>query len=327
MDNNVIEVTFFLVEAALIWLVIIGNGTTIIVQSLNRSLFDEVSSHLIVNLTIADLFIGLAYLHMVVIFLTNPANKYACLVCVSCMHFAITASFYATLAIAINRYVAIVYPLKYTKYVARRMVNAMIVASWCAAVLISSVLLYWNNYDPEKGNCKDAVPKLYYEVIWTPNFMVTWFSIFVLYLEIAKATRAHMERSKARSRGTTEGNNTSDKSSNLVFLFLGCFTICWLPHVVTRLLKLSLHLDDRSTTMIIVNQTSVLMAMSNGVINPLIYAWKTPAYREAYQRVFKPKALNDNNHNNNLEVRTNPDVSTTRISRMWLRFSTDDINV
>ncbi|XP_014207092.1 glucose-dependent insulinotropic receptor-like [Copidosoma floridanum] len=165
MADHTNLVLFWLIEAVLAVIIIIANGMTIIVLSLSRRLSRGYSNHLVLNLSIADLCTGFAYLYVSLtnftVLANNPMNKYACLLRMSSYYCAIAASFYATLAIAINRYVAIVYPLKYTKYVARRMVNAMIVVSWCAAVLISSVPLYWNNFDPEKGNCKNIISNIH----------------------------------------------------------------------------------------------------------------------------------------------------------------------
>ncbi|XP_023246622.1 trace amine-associated receptor 6-like [Copidosoma floridanum] len=128
--------------------IIFGNGLTIIAGRLSHKLLSVTSNQLILSLAISDFFVGFALFYDLIFLIEQSLNyyKFLCLlryviVCGACM-----TSFFNILAVAINRYVAIAYPLKYPKYLTRKKTNAMIGINWCAALIISTIPFYWNEY-------------------------------------------------------------------------------------------------------------------------------------------------------------------------------------
>lgn len=63
------------------------------------------------------------------------------------------ASFLNLTAIAFDRYLSIVHPLKYTGLTSERFVHSCIGFNWICALLISLSILLWNNYKTKNG-CK-----------------------------------------------------------------------------------------------------------------------------------------------------------------------------
>ncbi|XP_023248516.1 5-hydroxytryptamine receptor 1-like [Copidosoma floridanum] len=248
-------------------IIVIGNLGTVLAVILSRQLLRINSNYLILSLAISDLFIGHATLYDLILHIHEDLNtKIACILryvflCVAC-----TASLYNVTAIAIDRFIAIVYPFKYLTYVTRKVVLVMIAINWSAAILISVVPIFWNHYDTESGcSLSTVIPSYFVQIILIPNFVIVWVSMFFLYWKIWRKARAHTQRSKIRSKETGQRNSSSYNKSN------------------------------QYQPSLMVNSVTDWIAMCNCGINPLIYAWKNSSFRQAYRHSFefKPSSHDD----------------------------------
>ena len=80
------------------------------------------------------------------------------------------ASFCNVTAIAVDRYLAIVHPLKYPEYVTERVVLLIVAFNWCGAIAVATVPSYWNNYD-QATSCElyIVVPRYVFNSYHTSN--------------------------------------------------------------------------------------------------------------------------------------------------------------
>lgn len=73
----------------------------------------------------------------------------------------------------------------------------------------------------------------------------------------------------------------------MVLLILGCFTICWLPYFIVACSQIYRLLENSSA---VAYMAAFTLAMSNSAMNPLIYAWKNSAFRQAFINLLKCKS-------------------------------------
>ncbi|XP_014217773.1 5-hydroxytryptamine receptor 1-like [Copidosoma floridanum] len=267
-------------------IIVLGNITAILTVMLSRGQQQSITSNpLILSLAVSDLLVGFAALYnFTVIDESLHDNKYPCLLrfvllCGSCL-----TSFYNIVAIAVDRYIAILYPLKYQLYMTEGVISAMVIVIWSAAWMVSTVPFYWNTYDP-KCECwlHAVVPRYYVMLVLGPIFLVVWLAITTLYWRIWKEARAYTRRKLTISTSTGQQCTPNyGKSNRVVLTILGCFSICWLPLMIGMLLQ-SFHVNLSIT----VHRAMYWAALCNSSANPIIYTWKNSTYRKTFCRLLR----------------------------------------
>lgn len=69
---------------------------------------------------------------------------------------------------------------------------------------------------------------------------------------------------------------------------MGCFSICWLPYFAVACAQI---FDAYKTTSIFY-RCAFSLAMSNSVLNPIIYSWKNSNFRKAFVQLLQCKSPN-----------------------------------
>ncbi|XP_011502148.1 PREDICTED: D(3) dopamine receptor [Ceratosolen solmsi marchali] len=293
------DICWVLVDVVVLITILLGNILTILAVRLSRRLRSVTSNHLILSLAISDFIVGLAVLYHLFFFLSSSLNnnKATCLMRFVFLSCGCCASFCNVTAIAIDRYFAIVHPLKYPEHVTKKLVFIIISVNWCSAIFISTIPTYWNKYD-KSNSCEldTVIPRYYTVAILTPLFLMVWLSILLLYLRIWKEANTHAKRWK--TNGFIDFDSSHWKSIQVVLLILGCFSICWLPYVVVAFIQV---INARSKPSPTVYRVMFSIAMCNSGANPIIYAWKNPSFRKAFHRLLHLRTPDHNNYNSSFK--------------------------
>jgi hypothetical protein len=69
-------------------------------------------------------------------------------------------SLYSLVAISVDRYIAILHPLKYPSIMTRKKANRIIAAIWIYHIVLCAIpAIGWNNYDRDNGKvCNIIIP-------------------------------------------------------------------------------------------------------------------------------------------------------------------------
>jgi hypothetical protein len=68
----------------------------------------------------------------------------------------------------------------------------------------------------------------------------------------------------------------------VVLLILGSFSVCWLPYIIVASTILS---GVRTRNIVLGYKATFSLAMVNSCVNPIIYAWKNPEFRQVIKRL------------------------------------------
>jgi len=68
----------------------------------------------------------------------------------------------------------------------------------------------------------------------------------------------------------------------VVLLVLGSFSVCWLPYMIVSCTVLSGVCTSNTA---LIYEAAFTLAMVNSCVNPVIYAWKNPEFRQAIKRL------------------------------------------
>ena len=197
----------------------------------------------------------------------------------------ILSSMFHLILMGVERFVAIVWPLRFENMVTENTLKGGIAACWIISFLICFGYLGWLPYIsrfPDMCLWQTAplqatlvVELLLYGIIFT--------GMIIIYGKKICIARAHTRRIQAaneeqQSQSSPVRPNIS-KGMKLVGLLLSAYLIAWLPYFVVYFIILH---HGYST---IINTSSMVVlhfGLANSCVNTLIYAWTNTDFRMAY---------------------------------------------
>lgn len=195
--------------------IVCGNCLTIAAVQLSRRLRSVVSNLFILSLAISDLLVGFTIPYHLAFYLDVTLGE-SHFVCIMKFFFNIVAccvSIWNLIAIAIDRYIAIVYPLHYSRWITRRTAITVIMIGWISGTLMGAIPLFWNNY-AESTECEfdEVLPPWYMAGVVTPVFSFIWFCMLTLYWRIWREAYKHAKQLRASISGLHDSGHSDWKS-------------------------------------------------------------------------------------------------------------------
>ncbi|XP_077978104.1 neuropeptide Y receptor type 2-like [Glandiceps talaboti] len=201
-----------------------------------------------------------------------------------------TASVLNLTCVTLERYLAIVYPLKYHAFFTKNKAKLMIGAVWTAATLSMSFMLYV--FYSRRGTCVLTWPSMAVRIV------VGIIIFFVVYLgPLTVMAYSYRQMLSALKTETAPNNASAGISSHssmeiviarrrlikLLLIIVTTFAICWTPNQFLYL-AYSFYADVDFVSWYY--HLTVLVAFCNSCMNPIIYAFKNRQYRLALKIAF-----------------------------------------
>lgn len=138
-----------IIDVILFFIIVFGNVLTILAVKMSRRLRHVISNYLIMNLAISDLLVGLTLPYHLGFYFSESLNKTeaTCILRFVLISLACCASVFNVSAIAIDRYIAIIYPFNYSMYMTLKAIYYIIAIGWIISITISTMPVYWHNFD------------------------------------------------------------------------------------------------------------------------------------------------------------------------------------
>ncbi|XP_077267315.1 adenosine receptor A2b isoform X1 [Temnothorax americanus] len=162
---------------------VIGNGLVIIVFGKERKLRRR-TNYYIVSLATADLLVGLFAIPFAILASIGlPTNLHACLFTVSVLVVLCTISIFCLVAVSVDRYWAILHPMRYSRTVRTKTAIGIICVCWVAGTLVGFLPLFgWNAGETSDHRCiftnvmdYDYLVFLYFATIIFPALLIAAF--------------------------------------------------------------------------------------------------------------------------------------------------------
>ena len=244
-----------------------------------RKLLRNAFNCLVVNLAFADLVVGLivltisAYVHLLEALTTHPVLFVLPVVHVA-YFICCTASTLSLTAMAVDRYIAVVYPVAYRNKITPRRAVFVSTCIWLVSILLP-VSVYF-----EIGFIKYAF------VFANTTIAATVIILFFSYIALYRKLRAQFQRSSQLQSGMN--SETAIKKAleherriaKTFALVLVAFFICYTPSCVfIYILNFC-----RSCSCVTIHWFRDLQYISiwvNSTLNPFLYSWRIPSLKEA----------------------------------------------
>ncbi|KAI5623615.1 lysophosphatidic acid receptor 2b, partial [Silurus asotus] len=235
--------------------------------------------YLLGNLAAADLFTGIAYLHMIFCPWTVSLSEW--FIRQGLIDACLNASVINLMAIALERHQTI-FTMQLHSTMTNMRVILLIVGIWTIAVFMGLIPSMGWNCLCHTDNCSKMAPmysRSYFVFLAVLNLLSISFMVLV-YTRIFIYVR---HKSQRMSQHTVQNKHkeTVENLMRTVFVILGCCVVCWTPGLVLLLL------DGVKCNCIMINVEiySVVLAELNSMMNPIIYWYRDQDMRRTFKHI------------------------------------------
>ncbi|XP_013415048.1 mu-type opioid receptor [Lingula anatina] len=260
----------------LMTLICVGNALVLAAYCKARRLRTR-SNLVMIQLPVTDFIGGLLLVFHIVTFLVFDTIKwlYLCILRYCLTIFPGMATVFALLMITVERYYAILHPLKHRQRHYAKWSLVIGLSVWIPSSFVGLILPFvWHkdwSYDKDK-DCEMSLvlPEHYLGSLLCSGFTIVASCIVYMYIRIERAVR--------QSNFTVKEKDV--KLSKTVVLILACFFTCWAPLII-MLGVFSSPLIQYTPTTITIRFFLMNLATLNSALNPIIYAIRLPEFRKA----------------------------------------------
>ena len=295
-----LDIFFYILIWALWFICITGNILTITVFIRDRQLRSKAANLLILNLSCADVLIGVNSLT-----LTNLSRHFngawifgeiLCKIHLILDYSASTQSAFAITLISADRLILVTTGAQYKKFQTATRAKIWITISWCVSLNLYCIPLlvsdyaygrwverFWGPY----GVCDFAI---LYEKWYKICLIVVTFCIPLLLLIIFNSIVYHNVRKRALGQtrqhscklGSSQSSRSSDfkkhrKAAITLAVIVVAFLICWIPLWIKELVYY--FVDINPDFWLFTTNAAAYLSWSNSALNPFIYAATNPRIR------------------------------------------------
>ncbi|KAH8341826.1 hypothetical protein KR059_001037 [Drosophila kikkawai] len=285
----------------MMFVAIAGNGIVLWIVTGHRSM-RTVTNYFLLNLSIADLLMSSLNCVFNFIFMLNsdwPFGSIYCTINNFVANVTVSTSVFTLVAISFDRYIAIVHPLK--RRTSRRKVRIILVLIWALSCVLSApCLLYSSIMTKQYYNGKSRTvcfmmwpdgryPTSMADYVYNLIILVLTYGIPMIIMLICYSLMGRVLWGSRSIGENTDRQMESMKSKRKVvrmfIAIVSIFAICWLPYHLFFIY--AYHNNQVASTKYVQHMYLGFywLAMSNAMVNPIIYYWMNKRFRMYFQRI------------------------------------------
>ncbi|KAH8247549.1 hypothetical protein KR038_006153 [Drosophila bunnanda] len=285
----------------MMFVAIAGNGIVLWIVTGHRSM-RTVTNYFLLNLSIADLLMSSLNCVFNFIFMLNsdwPFGSIYCTINNFVANVTVSTSVFTLVAISFDRYIAIVHPLK--RRTSRRKVRFILVLIWVLSCVLSApCLLYSSIMTKHYYNGKSRTvcfmmwpdgryPTSMADYAYNLIILVLTYGIPMIVMLICYSLMGRVLWGSRSIGENTDRQMESMKSKRKVvrmfIAIVSIFAICWLPYHLFFIY--AYHNNQVASTKYVQHMYLGFywLAMSNAMVNPIIYYWMNKRFRMYFQRI------------------------------------------
>ena len=226
----------------------------------------------------------------------RPPHEFTCYIIIASSVLCASASVFTQTAVAINRYLAVIRPLKYPTIVNERRVFISVAVIWTCAIALASPPLIWRPLTVICGEEESYERHVTYEIVymtaeWILIFVIPFGIMSLIYFRIYQIARGHAQQVRpsiyedsttTSNENPTNSGSTSKtvkhitnfrkefKAAKMLVTIAGAFLISWLPFFVTLTMW---KFNDGAWIHPKVFTSFLYLVYAVPAINPAIYAF------------------------------------------------------
>ncbi|XP_026222770.1 trace amine-associated receptor 13c-like [Anabas testudineus] len=245
---------------------------------------------LLLSLAVSDFLVGLIVMAFQ-IFLTEPCWLLGDLFCTLYYllpFITISASVGNMVMISVDRYVAICDPLQYPTKITQKRVQISVLLCWIYSVLYNFLILFDNLKQPGRynscyGECViniivpvDCVITL---ILPISSIIILYMRVFVVAVSQARSMRSHVAAVKLQRSVTVTVKKSELKAARTLGVVVAVFLMCYCPAYCVSFSGYDLMVGSSA------NFFMYFLMILNSCLNPLIYAFFYPWFRNSVKLI------------------------------------------
>ncbi|XP_072341527.1 adenosine receptor A2a-like [Scyliorhinus torazame] len=279
------------------------------------------TNYFLVSLAVADLAVGVLVIPAsIVISAKITMDVHGCLF-LACLVLVFTQnSIFSLLAIAIDRYIAVNHPLRYTQLVTSRRTNRVIALLWVLSLFLGLIPVFgWNKAGSATRVCpgngtgsrwqsrsnrsgpRCAQVDCLFEQVVDLSYMVycnflscvllPLLAMLAVYAQIFVVARRHLRSLGGGPRAVLRGEL---RAAKVLLLVVGLFALCWLPLHVLNALATLCPACPRPPLWVL--DLAIVLSHANSAVNPIVYAFRLREFRLTFLGLARRDSWADAQH-------------------------------
>ncbi|XP_006119128.1 somatostatin receptor type 2 [Pelodiscus sinensis] len=266
-------------------------GNTLVIYVIFRyAKMKTITNIYILNLAIADelFMLGLPFLAMQVALVHWPFGRAICRVVMTVDGINQFTSIFCLTVMSIDRYLAVVHPIKSAKWRRPRTAKMISVAVWGVSLLVILPIMIYAGIQSNYGRSSCTI-------IW-PGKSSAWYTGFIIYTFIlgflgplAIICLCYLFIIiKVKSSGIRVGSSKRKKSekkvTRMVSIVVAVFIFCWLPFYIFNVSSVSIRIVPTPVLKGMFDFV-VVLSYANSCANPILYAFLSDNFKKSFQNV------------------------------------------
>lgn len=285
--TNTVVITFMYFAVCAIGLC--GNALVIYVI-LRYAKMKTVTNIYILNLAVADVLfmLGLPFIAIQLALVHWPFGGALCRVVMTLDSLNQFTSIFCLMVMSIDRYLAVVHPIKSTKWRKPRIAKAINLAVWVVSLIVNLPIVIYSGLITKHDGCFCTIvwpePQ---EAYYTAFMFYTFFLGFFLPLVVISLCYLFIII-KVKSSGirvcSSKRKRSEKKVTRMVSVVVAVFVFCWLPFYIFNVTSVT---GTISTTPFLRSMFAfvVVLGYANSCANPILYAFLSENFKKSFQNV------------------------------------------
>ncbi|XP_077864011.1 tachykinin-like peptides receptor 99D [Saccoglossus kowalevskii] len=267
-----------------------GNAIVIAVLLCGKSCKNDLNAYLL-NLAVADLtmtIFSMSFTFTTIMYGHWIFGQLMCPVTLFTLQVTVCVSIYTLTAIGIDRYYAIVYPLKIRASKYRNVIIIMVI--WVVSIVSGIVQLvlgktkkfYWDGqflYSCSERWPTETSSAIYEVFVMCVTYFLPLLVLCYTYITVGFKLWGRKLPGNADEARDISNQRSKRKVIKMLVVLLLMFALCWMPLHVFNIIQ-RLHRDlKQQDTIRGVNAVLLWIAMSNTFVNPFIYCFMNEKFR------------------------------------------------
>uniref|UniRef100_A0A3P9BIK5 Somatostatin-like receptor F_48D10.1 n=1 Tax=Maylandia zebra TaxID=106582 RepID=A0A3P9BIK5_9CICH len=264
-----------------------GNTLAIYVV-LRYAKMKTVTNIYILNLAMADelYIVGLPFLTTQNVLSYWPFGSFLCRVVMTADSMNQFTSIFCLTVMSIDRYLAVVHPIRSTKWRHPRIAKVVSAAVWAVSFVVVLPVVIFSDVQDTFNSCNMIWPEP--KDVWSTAFIlytatVGFFGPLLIICLCYLLIVIKVKSSGARV-GFSKRRRSERKVTRMVVVIVVVFVLCWLPFFIINMVNLVVIIPESSATAGIYF-FAVILSYANSCANPFLYGFLSDNFKQSFRKV------------------------------------------